>query len=130
MDLTRAEGTDAMKPVGPVADVAERKIVRRTTRMEKFGVFNESKEWVAYDYGNIFFRQPMSSGERLVIGPSSEQVELMLGLIYARYLSQYDRAKGYLMKAIARLHSDREISMARSELIRIEPLTIQPGPVL
>jgi outer membrane protein assembly factor BamD (BamD/ComL family) len=31
-----------------------------------------------------------------------EQVELMLGLIYARYLQQYDRAKSYLVKAIAR----------------------------
>jgi outer membrane protein assembly factor BamD (BamD/ComL family) len=59
-----------------------------------------------------------------------EQVELMLGLIYARYLSQYDRAKGYLVKAIARLHGERELSMARSELQRIEPLTIQAGPAL
>jgi membrane associated rhomboid family serine protease len=57
-----------------------------------------------------------------------EQVELMLGLVCARYLGQYDRAKGYLVKAIARLHSEREIAMARAELRRIEPLTTQPGP--
>ncbi len=59
-----------------------------------------------------------------------EHVELMLGLIYARYLHQYDRAKGYLVKAIARLHGDREITMARSELMRIEPLTARSGPAL
>jgi membrane associated rhomboid family serine protease len=59
-----------------------------------------------------------------------EHVELMLGLIYARYLQQYDRAKGYLVKAIARLHGERELTMAKSELRRIEPLTVQTGPAL
>jgi membrane associated rhomboid family serine protease len=51
-----------------------------------------------------------------------EQVELMLGLIYARYLSRYDRAKEYLLRAMARLHGERELSLARTELQRIEPL--------
>jgi membrane associated rhomboid family serine protease len=51
-----------------------------------------------------------------------EQVELMLGLIYARYLAQYERAKGCLVKALARLHGEREVAMARTELARIEPL--------
>jgi tetratricopeptide (TPR) repeat protein len=59
-----------------------------------------------------------------------EQIELMLGLIYARYLQQYDRAKGYLVKAMSRLHGDRELAMARAELVRIEPFTIQTGPAL
>jgi tetratricopeptide (TPR) repeat protein len=51
-----------------------------------------------------------------------EQVELMLGLIYARYLDNYDRAKEYLIRAMARLHGDRELTLAREELKRIEPL--------
>jgi membrane associated rhomboid family serine protease len=51
-----------------------------------------------------------------------EQVELMLGLIYARYLSRYDRAKEYLIRAMARLHGERELTLARTELQRIEPL--------
>ena len=51
-----------------------------------------------------------------------EQVELMLGLIYARYLEKYDRAKEYLIRAMARLHGDRELALARGELKRIEPL--------
>ena len=51
-----------------------------------------------------------------------EQVELMLGLIYARYLERYDRAREYLLRAMARLHGDRELSLARAELQRIEPL--------
>jgi membrane associated rhomboid family serine protease len=55
-----------------------------------------------------------------------EQIELMLGLIYARYLSRYDRAKEYLLRAMARLHGDRELGLARAELQRIEPLLAPP----
>jgi len=55
-----------------------------------------------------------------------EQVELMLGLIYARYLERYDRGKEYLLRAMARLHGDRELSLARAELQRIEPLLAPP----
>ena len=50
----------------------------------------------------------------------------MLGLIYARYLSRYDRAKEYLLRAMARLHGDRELGLARAELQRIEPLLAPP----
>jgi len=55
-----------------------------------------------------------------------EQVELMLGLIYARYLERYDRAKEYLIRAMARLHGDKERALARGELQRIEPLLTPP----
>ena len=49
-----------------------------------------------------------------------EQVELMLGLIYARYLFQYDKARECLIKAMARLHGERELKLAREELRRVE----------
>ncbi len=51
-----------------------------------------------------------------------EQVELMLGLIYARYLEQYPRAQQCLVRALAKLHGQREIDMAKNELTRIELL--------
>ena len=51
-----------------------------------------------------------------------EQVELMLGLIYARYLEAHEPAREYLLRAMARLHGERETSMARAELARIEAL--------
>jgi membrane associated rhomboid family serine protease len=57
-----------------------------------------------------------------------EQVELMLGVIYARYLGQYERARQLLLRALARLHTEREIQWARSELTRIEPLLSPPNP--
>ncbi len=56
-----------------------------------------------------------------------EQVELMLGLIYARYLERYDRAKEYLLRALARLHGERQIELARAELKRIEPMAAAMG---
>jgi membrane associated rhomboid family serine protease len=54
-----------------------------------------------------------------------EHVELMLGLIYVRYLNQPDRARNYLTKAAAKIHSGRELDMARDELSRLGP----GGPV-
>jgi membrane associated rhomboid family serine protease len=51
-----------------------------------------------------------------------EQVQLMLGLIYARYLSQHQRAFELLTKAVQRLPGERESVMARAELMRIAPM--------
>lgn len=49
-----------------------------------------------------------------------EQVELMLGLIYARYLQQPPKAREFLVRALAKLRGEKEINMAKSELTRIE----------
>ena len=51
-----------------------------------------------------------------------EHVQLMLGLIYARYLNQYERAHAFLSKAMKRLRGERELQLARAELERITPL--------
>jgi hypothetical protein len=52
----------------------------------KFGVLDEA---VPYRYGNIFFREPLSSGDRLVIGPYDRHVELMLALAETWPTQQY-----------------------------------------
>jgi tetratricopeptide (TPR) repeat protein len=49
-----------------------------------------------------------------------ERVELMVGLIYARYLNRYDLAKQHLSKAIERLHGGRELDLAKEELSHVE----------
>jgi membrane associated rhomboid family serine protease len=49
-----------------------------------------------------------------------ENVQLMLGIIYARYLQQYDKAKQSLETALAKLHAPRDIELAKSELGRIQ----------
>ncbi|HUB24520.1 MAG TPA: rhomboid family intramembrane serine protease [Tepidisphaeraceae bacterium] len=49
-----------------------------------------------------------------------EQVNLMLGMIYSRYLNQPQKAKECLTRAIPRLHSSRELEMAKAELTHIE----------
>jgi membrane associated rhomboid family serine protease len=54
------------------------------------------------------------------------QVELMLGLIYARYLSQYQLARPHLMKVAASVHTPKEMDMAKAELDRIGPF-LSPG---
>jgi len=51
-----------------------------------------------------------------------EEIELMLGLVYSRYLSEYDRAQQYLRRAMLRLHDENALQMAREELTRIDAL--------
>jgi membrane associated rhomboid family serine protease len=47
------------------------------------------------------------------------QVELMLGLIYARYLQKGDRAREYLTRAASKYHDGRELELAREELSKL-----------
>jgi membrane associated rhomboid family serine protease len=49
-----------------------------------------------------------------------EQVQLMLGLLYARYLNRPDRARDHLSAALQRLSNPREIELAREELAKVE----------
>lgn len=51
-----------------------------------------------------------------------EQVQLMLGLVYARYLGRYAAAAEHLRRALTRLHDERQVSMARAELAHVESL--------
>ncbi len=51
-----------------------------------------------------------------------EHVQLMLGILYARYLGRYDAAREQLKRSLERLHSDRERALAQEELKRIGPV--------
>ncbi len=46
----------------------------------------------------------------------TSDIHLMVGLIYGRYLHQYDRAEYYLSQAVARLGDERKAAMAQVEL--------------
>jgi outer membrane protein assembly factor BamD (BamD/ComL family) len=46
-------------------------------------------------------------------------VELMLGLIYARYVHRHELARQHLNSALRHLHNAREIELAQSELHRL-----------
>lgn len=54
-----------------------------------------------------------------------EQVQLMLGVISARYLFQYTKAQSLLTSALPGLHTDRDRELATTELNRIKPLVSQ-----
>jgi hypothetical protein len=44
----------------------------------------------------------------------------MLGLVYARYLKQSGKARENLLEAVRLLHSERELELAKSELLKLE----------
>ncbi len=50
-----------------------------------------------------------------------EKIQLMLGLIYARYLAKSEPARKHLTDALAKLHNEREIQLARAELSQLPP---------
>jgi len=50
----------------------------------------------------------------------AEQLELMIGILYSRYLNKFDKAKEHLQKAIAKLHGGRDLDLAKEELRSIE----------
>jgi membrane associated rhomboid family serine protease len=64
-----------------------------------------------------------------------ENVQLMLGLIYARYVPNFERARELLNNAIKRLHNTRELELANAELHEVEkaiarqPLPPAPGAI-
>jgi hypothetical protein len=43
-----------------------------------YGFVND--EWIRHDYGNVYFEQPCGNSRRLVIGPSTDHVDLMVEL--------------------------------------------------
>jgi membrane associated rhomboid family serine protease len=51
-----------------------------------------------------------------------ENVHLILGIVYARYLNKYERARELFNLALPKLHAQRDLDLARAELDRIEPL--------
>jgi membrane associated rhomboid family serine protease len=48
-----------------------------------------------------------------------EQVQLMLGMFYARYLNEPEKAKEALTKALARLHYEKDVELAKAELAHL-----------
>ncbi|HBG78164.1 MAG TPA: hypothetical protein DDW84_04845 [Phycisphaerales bacterium] len=50
----------------------------------------------------------------------TEQVQLMLGIIYSRYIIDKEKAIGYLKKAAARLSDDGQKKMCQAEIARLE----------
>ena len=49
-----------------------------------------------------------------------EQIELVLGVLYARYVKRYDLARTHLKKVVDRLHGGRELDLAKAELAAVE----------
>jgi hypothetical protein len=80
--------------------------------MGKFTVLNQSKEWIPYDYGNIFFREPMASGERLVVGPGSKHADVMLALARTWRIQQF-----YILYVLLISHSGAHTGRYQSPLI-------------
>jgi len=46
----------------------------------KFSILNSNGAQEAFSYGDLYFREPLTRGERLTIGPAAAHVDLMMSL--------------------------------------------------
>jgi hypothetical protein len=69
----------------------------------KFGVLAPDGATVPYDYGNVFCRQPSGKGERLVIGPTADQIALLCELA-----SDFPKHQYYVLYVLVLSHAERE----------------------
>ncbi|MCS7033371.1 MAG: hypothetical protein NZ561_05165, partial [Phycisphaerae bacterium] len=77
---------------------------------ELFGRGDHKHAAIAYE---AYLRQYTRASEPV------EQIQLILGLIYSRYIPRPDRARELLTAAMQRLPGEREREIARAELERL-----------
>jgi tetratricopeptide (TPR) repeat protein len=82
--------------------------------------YTQEKYAAAADAYELFLRQYYKADE-------VEQVQLMLGILYARYLNDADKARPHLSAAAEKMQSSKEGDLARAELARIGGL-LSPLP--
>jgi hypothetical protein len=78
-------------------------------------LFSEGQHPAAADAYELFLRNYPKADQ-------IQNVELILAIVYARYMNRYARAKELLTMALPKLHAPRDVEMAQAELARIEPL--------
>jgi membrane associated rhomboid family serine protease len=83
-------------------------------------LYTQEKYAAAADAYELFLRQYYKADE-------VEQVQLMLGILYARYLNDADKARPHLSAAAEKLQSSKEGDLARAELARLGG-ALSPGP--
>lgn len=78
----------------------------------KFSTLNSAGEEIAFTYGDLYFREPLSRGERFTIGPSSSHVDLMLALANTWPTQQF-----YILYVLLISHSGAQPGRYQSPLI-------------
>lgn len=90
-------------------------------KIEKLQAWSENDgDWLRHNYGNKYFRQPCGHTERLVIGPSSQQVKLLDALaktftagpyyiLYVLLVSHADRSPGRYQSPLFDSHEDLQL---------------------
>lgn len=78
----------------------------------KFSTLNAAGEEVAFSYDDCFFREPLSSGSRLTIGPATAHVDTLVALAATWRAQQY-----YVLYVLLVPHSGAQPGRYQSPLI-------------
>ncbi len=80
--------------------------------MSKIALLDAEGNAHQYDYGNVYFRQPCGDAERLVIGPTGRQVELIDTLA-----STFPTERFYILYVLLMSHAGRSPGRYQSPII-------------
>jgi membrane associated rhomboid family serine protease len=111
--MSHGDLTEATKRFMELRAIDPAQVLSRQNQLDMANhLFEQQHHAAAADAYEAFLRT-YPKADRL------EHVQLMLGLLYSRYLNRPDKAATYLNAALQRLHNDREVELAKSELARI-----------
>ncbi len=96
-------------------------VLSRQTQLDVANqLFSQQLHSAAADAYELFLKQYPKSDQ-------VDQVHLMLGIIYSRYLARPDKAREYLSLAVERLNNERDVQLARDELEKLGSLSPEGG---
>jgi len=114
-DLSHADLSGAAAKYRQLVQLADEAVLPRQQQLDIANYLMSSEQYpVAADAYERFLRRYSGSYEHI------PDIYLMLGLLYGRYLHQYDRAKHYLQLAIEKLHDPGKVAMAQGDLEQVK----------
>jgi membrane associated rhomboid family serine protease len=114
--ISHQQMNDALKLYLELRAMDPNQVLSRQAQLDVANqLFSESQHAAAADAYELYLRN-YPKADRV------ENVQLILGIVYARYLEKYPRAKELFTIALQKLHAQKDVDLAKSELERIEPL--------
>lgn len=99
-----------LQPDGTLPRQAQLDVANHLAAQERYAQAAEAYETYLTNYA-----KPGQAADRQQI----QQVWLMIGIIYGRYLQQYAKARHYLELFATEVHNSQRLSMAQAELARL-----------
>jgi membrane associated rhomboid family serine protease len=110
---------DAMKLYLELRAIDPQQVLARQSQLDVANQLYHTRQYPAAADTYELFLQHYPKAEQF------EQVQLMLGILYSRYLQRYDRAQQHLRAVLDRVHGTPKYELAQEELAKVEAALAQ-----